>query len=120
MGGTGWDGRLESPERRLGHHPVMGCGGSRARRDARTLAAPPRAARWGRAGEAWEVFGTWSGEAGVPTSPTRWPLPRASRPDPGAKQAKVRDAPPPREWPPLRLGGDDVFWFNKNCAEIDE
>ena len=32
----------------------------------------------------------------------------------------MRDAPPPREWPPLRLGGDDVFWFNKNCAEIDE
>ena len=80
----------------------------------------PWAAWWGRAGEAWEVFGTWSGEAGVLTSPTRWPLPRASRPDAGAKQAKVRDAPSPREWPPLRLGGDDVFWFNKNCAEIDE
>ena len=28
----------------------------------------------------------------------------------------MSDAPPPREWPPLRLGGDDVFWFNKNCA----
>ena len=40
------------------------------RRDARMLAAP--LGRPMGLGEAWEVFGTWSGEAGVPTSPTGW------------------------------------------------
>ena len=80
----------------------------------------PSGARWGRAGEAWEIFGTWSGEAGVPTSPTRWPTAAgvATRPrgkiGRGARRAAASRAAS------SRFDEDDVFWFNKNCAEIDE
>ena len=88
------------------------------RQDARMLAALFE--RSMGLGEAWEVFGTWSGEAGVPTSPTRWPTAAGVATRPRSKTGKGARRVAASRAASSRFDEDDVFWFNKNCAEIDE